>query len=86
MLNVAQRLATHGETMATQFVEDFDTFEAFYDRYRTLVRTIIVDKDNFILNNDILNAVTCNVVTLDVEINGDTGEHNFIPYEPEQEI
>lgn len=79
-----QRLATHGEPVLTtsrpiRCVEDF---YAFYDAYDKATTKVIVDKSDFVLANDICNAVTCPVVTLDVEINADTGNVEFLEYDP----
>lgn len=58
---------------------------AWYDQHAGFVSRIIVtpSSGNYVFNNDICNAVMCDVVTLDVEV-GENGECNFIPYNPDE--
>lgn len=65
--SITQRLACHGETVATHIVTDIEGFEKVYDLFESSVSFVIVNKNNFMLANDVCNYVRCPVVTLDVE-------------------
>ncbi|NLV87549.1 MAG: hypothetical protein GX025_10110 [Clostridiales bacterium] len=80
-----QRLATHGETVVSQHVQNLDEFDAFYARYRNVASKVIVDDTDFILANDICNSVDCPVVTLDIENIIDRGTWEFREYNPDEE-
>lgn len=76
-----QRKAVRGEAMISQKIKTFEDFEKLYDSH-TNVTKVIVDVDtDFVLANDILNYVSCKVVTLSVECLSDNGRVNFLNYE-----
>ena len=84
--SAVQRLATNGEHVVEVNPSTFPAFCDAYDKHEYLVTAVIVDKEDFVLANDVLNYVDDNltrVVTLDVTINPDTGSHKFNDYEPE---
>ena len=79
--SVMQRLAVRGEQMVHQQVKTFEAFEKLYDSHKN-VSKILVDTDiDFVLINDIINCVTCRIVTLGIESIVDTGRVNFLNYE-----
>ena len=81
-----QVLATRSEEVVDLPTRDIDEVIAWYDRHTQAVSMVIVDTDwrEDLFNNDVCNAVACDVVTLDVEILADTGEHRFVPYNPDE--
>lgn len=83
--SAAQRLATHGESVITPFqgVKSIYAIYRLLDAYKNVLTKVIIDEDDFVLANEICNAVTCPVVTLDVEIDGETGNVEFIEYNPD---
>lgn len=83
-----QRLATHGVRVVTRSrpVRSVDDFYALLDAYENVVTKVIIDKSDFVLANDICNAVTCPVVTLDIEIDAITGNVEFIEYDPYERV
>lgn len=80
-----QRLALHGETLEHRPVETIEQFEQIFDALKG-VKQVIVDEANFVLANDIINYVTCPVVTLHIECLVDLGETNFLCYDYEENI
>ena len=81
-----QRLATRGEQVVTPMrLETVDDFYGLLERYEKIITKIIVDKEDFVFANDVCNAVSCPVVTLDIETVCDTGEVNFLEYDPYEE-
>lgn len=84
--SAVQRLACHGHEVATQQVKTIEEFDKFFARYSNVV-CIIVHKNDVVLANDICNAVSCPVVTLDVELIVDNGTQNwnFVEYNPEDD-
>lgn len=80
-----QRLATHGETVVTRQTKTIDDFYGFYEQYENVASKVIVDDTDFVLANDICNAVTCPVVTLDIEHVIDNGTWEFREYNPDEE-
>ncbi len=78
-----QVLAARGRPVVCENISTIDDFDKLMELYRKDVVSVIVDPtpDNLVLNNDICNSVSCEVVTLDVEIDVDTGEHKFILYD-----
>ena len=66
----------------------WDTIDDLYDvidRYKNVLTKVIVREEDFVFANDVCNAVTCPVVTLGIEAICDTGEVNFLPYDPYEE-
>lgn len=79
--SAVQRLATNGKRVVDKNVS---TIEEFYDAYDPIASTceaIIVDDNDVVLNNDVVNAALCPVVTLRVEIDCEKHTHNFLVYE-----
>jgi len=84
--SAVQRLAANGEHVVDVNPSTFPAFCDAYDRHEYLITAVIVDKEDFVLANDVLNYVDDNltrVVTLDVTIDPDAGTHRFNDYEPE---
>ena len=77
-----QRLATKGEPIYHQHVRTIEEFEVIFEKLKD-VSMVIVDEKEFVLVNDILNYVTCPVVTLGIEAIVDTDEVNFLEYDTE---
>jgi len=80
-----QRLALNGEQIEHRPVA---TIEDFEDVFITLkdVTAVIVDPKNIVLANDILNYVSCPVLTLGIEAIVDTDKVNFLLYDGEEDI
>lgn len=74
-----QRLALNGEMCAHEHVQTIDQFSTVFRKYIN-VKKVIVDGSDFVLANDILNYVSCPVVTLGIEKIADTGQVNFLLY------
>lgn len=82
--SAVQRLAANGEHVVDVNPLTFPAFCYVYDGHEHLITAVIVNKEDFVLANDVLNYVDDNltrVVTLDVTINPDTGTHKFNDYE-----
>ncbi len=79
-----QRLATKGEQIIHRPVAYIEEFEAIFEKCKD-VSMVIIDPSDFVLANDILNYVTCPVVTLGIEVIVDMDEVNFIEYDAENE-
>ena len=87
-LNAMQRLACNGSEVVAPLrcVKNADDFYAILDEYEK-PSMIIVNPKNVVLNNDILNAVTCPVVTLSMETtigDDDKATYNFLEYNPDE--
>lgn len=80
--NAAQKLATRGQLTISKDASDLDSFLRYYDEHRAIVRMVIVDPEDVVTANEIANSVDCPVVTLDVEIDGTTGRHAFVEFNP----
>lgn len=80
--NVAQKLATHGQLTISKDASNLDAFLQYYDKHRAIVRAVIVDSEDVVVANEIANSVICPVITLDVEIDGVTGRHKFVEFNP----
>ena len=78
----AQVLACDGEPIMHKPFVSIEDFASFYDANQKGIATVIIDPkpENTVINNDICNIVLCKVVTLDVEIDADTGKHTFVEY------
>jgi hypothetical protein len=76
----ARRWALRGEPLVCHHVTSIEDFYVIYAKLKN-VKAVIVDKDDFILVNDICNAVPCPVLTLDVETFDCITNSKFIPYE-----
>lgn len=79
--SAVQRLATNGKQVVDKRVS---TIEEFYDVYDPMVNdceAVIVGETGVVLNNDIVNAALCPVVTLHVEIDCEKHTHKFLEYE-----
>ena len=84
--SVMQRLAASGEQVVTPMkCETIDDFYAVLERYENVLTKIIISKDDTVFANDVCNAVSCPVVTLDIETLCDTGEINFLEYDAYEE-
>lgn len=82
--SAVQRLALNGAHVVKVNPSTFPAFCAAYDKHEYLITAVIVDKEDFVLANDVINYVDdrlTRVVTLDVTINPDTGTHKFNDYE-----
>lgn len=81
-----QVLATRSEEVVDFPCRDIFKVEEWYDLHSGFVSTVIVGTDiiDHVFNNDVCNIVSCDVVTLDVEICVDSGEHRFVPYNPDE--
>lgn len=75
-----QRLAMQGKRMVHHPVNDIDEFEKVFENL-TNVTAVIVNPSEFILVNDILNYVSCEVVTLGIVSYVDTDEVKFLEYD-----
>ena len=80
-----QRLATKSEEVVDLAYRSLFDVLQWYDQHAGFVSRVIVtpSSHNYVFNNDICNAVMCDVVTLDVEVD-ENGECNFIPYNPDE--
>lgn len=84
--SAVQRLALNGAHVVEVNSSTFPAFCDAYDKHEYLITAVIVDKEDFVLANDVINYVDdrlTRVVTLDVTIDPDTGTHKFNDYEPE---
>ena len=84
--SAVQRLALNGAHVVEVNPSTFPAFCDAYDKHEYLITAVIVDKEDFVLANDVINYVDdrpTRVVTLDVTIDPDTGTHKFNDYEPE---
>lgn len=82
--SAVQRLALNGAHVVEVNPSTFPAFCDAYDKHKYLITAVIVDKDDFVLANDVINYVDdrlTRVVTLDVTIDLDTGTHKFNDYE-----
>lgn len=82
--SAVQRLALNGAHVVEVNSSTFPAFCDAYDKHEYLITAVIVDKEDFVLANDVINYVDdrlTRVVTLDVTINPDTGTHKFNDYE-----
>lgn len=82
--SAVQRLALNGAHVVEVNPSTFPTFCDAYDKHEYLITAVIVDKEDFVLANDVINYVDDNltrVVTLDVTIDPDAGTHKFNDYE-----
>lgn len=82
--SAVQRLALNGAHVVEVNPSTFPAFCDAYDKHEYLITAVIVDKEGFVLANDVINYVDdrlTRVVTLDVTINPDTGTHKFNDYE-----
>lgn len=82
--SAVQRLALNGAHVVEVNPSTFPAFCDAYDKHEYLITAVIVDKEDFVLANDVINYVDdrlIRVVTLDVTINPDTGTHKFNDYE-----
>lgn len=82
--SAVQRLALNGAHVVEVNPSTFPAFCDAYDKHEYLITAVIVDKEDFVLANDVINYVDdrlTRVVTLDVTINPDTGTHKFNDYE-----
>lgn len=82
--SAVQRLALNGAHVVEVNPSTFPAFCDAYDKYEYLTTAVIVDKEDFVLANDVINYVDdrlTRVVTLDVTIDPDTGTHKFNDYE-----
>lgn len=75
-----QRLALKGEPLESRKVNTYEEFEELYDSLSN-VKFIIIDATDILLINDIINCVTCPVVTLDIESIVEPEQVNFLEYE-----
>lgn len=78
-----QRLAANGELVVDEHVRSIEQFIDVFKKYINVTK-VIVDSEDFVLANDIINYVTCPVVTLRIETIGDDWKVNFLPYEDEE--
>lgn len=76
-----QRLALNGESLETHRITTLEQFERIYEPIKAVVTKVIIDPEDFVLANDILNYVACEVVTLDTESIVDTNEVKFLTYD-----
>lgn len=85
--NTQQRLAVSGRCVFDVPVSTAEEFCKAYDAVRYKVVEVIVDSrsENYELNNDICNSVGswCKVVTLNTELDVDTGTVRFMEYDPD---
>ena len=82
--SAVQRLALNGAHVVEANPSTFPAFCDAYDKHESLITAVIVDKEDFVLANDVINYVDdrlTRVVTLDVTIDPDTGTHKFNDYE-----
>lgn len=82
--SAVQRLALNGAHVVEVNSSTFPAFCDAYDKHEYLITAVIVDKEDFVLANDVINYVDdrlTRVVTLDVTIDPDTGTHKFNDYE-----
>lgn len=82
--SAVQRLALNGAHVVEVNSSTFPAFCDAYDKHEYLITAVIVDKEDFVLANDVINYVDdrlTRVVTLDVTIDPDTGTHRFNDYE-----
>lgn len=82
--SAVQRLALNGAHVVEVNSSTFPAFCDAYDKHEYLITAVIVDKEDFVLANDVINYVDdrlTRVVTLDVTIDPDTGTHKFNYYE-----
>lgn len=82
--SAVQRLALNGAHVVEVNPSIFPAFCDAYDKHEYLITAVIVDKEDFVLANDVINYVDdrlTRVVTLDVTIDPDTGTHKFNDYE-----
>lgn len=82
----AQRLATHAEVVLHHPCRSIEEFDEWTDRIglQNISMIIVRPETKFLLfNNDVLNRVTCPVVTLDVEVD-DRGVARFVEYNPDE--
>lgn len=82
--SAVQRLALNGARVVEVNPSTFPAFCDAYDKHECLITAVIVDKEDFVLANDVINYVDdrlTRVVTLDVTIDPDTGTHKFNDYE-----
>nr|DAN52945.1 MAG TPA: hypothetical protein [Caudoviricetes sp.] len=82
--SAVQRLALNGAHVVEVNSSTFPAFCDAYDKHEYLITAVIVDKEDFVLANDVINYVDdrlTRVVTLDVTIDLDTGTHKFNDYE-----
>lgn len=82
--SAVQRLALNGAHVVEVNPSTFPAFCDAYDKHEYLITAVIVNKEDFVLANDVINYVDdrlTRVVTLDVTINPDTGTHKFNDYE-----
>lgn len=75
-----QRLATHREQVVQCVVSVIQDFYDVYDRLYNDISQIIVDPDRVELNDYVVIAAMCRVVTLDIETDADTGRTYFLNY------
>lgn len=80
-----QRLAAKSEEVVDLAYRSLFDVLQWYDQHSGFISRVIVTTSsrNYVFNNDICNAVMCDVVTLDVEVD-ENGECNFIPYNPDE--
>lgn len=82
--NGMQRSATHAEVVLHHPCTDVEEFIQWLNKVgEHNVSKVIVDRTDEVFNNDILNAVKCPVVTLDVEID-EKGVAEFVEYNPDK--
>lgn len=82
--NTVQRLATHAEVVLHHPCVDVEEFIEWLNKVgERNISKVIVDKTDEVFNNDVLNAVKCPVVTLDVEVD-ENGVAYFTEYNPDE--
>lgn len=79
--SAVQRLATNGKRVVDKRVSAIEGFYDVYDPVANDCEAVIVDETDVVLNNDIVNAALCPVVTLRVEIDCEKHTHKFLVYE-----
>lgn len=75
-----QRLALKGEPLISRYVRTYEEFETLYDSSEGVQAVMVDESMDEILVNDIMNCVTCPVVTPRIETYVDSEIVNFIEY------
>lgn len=84
--NNEQRLATKAECILHRACRSIEEFDEWVERVGidNISKVIVENNVNkLVFNNDVLNRVSCPVVTLDVEID-ELGNAEFVEYIPDE--